>query len=991
MDTKTTQAPTSILSRLFNLKLKTQLTILLSLMVLGFAVAGFLGDRSFGRVLVNGEVYQEIVANKDLTADILPPPAYLLEAWQVSLEMAVIKSAPLRPLIDKGEQLTKDFETRTKVWKQSLQNPKMKDVLEKELIPTGEAFINIRDHEYIPAIQSGNADRIMVSLANLKAAYEKHRMAVDNLVVMAADDAKALEVSVPAKVQGVRYSTLGLVLGVVIFTLVAVFVVIGNVIRQLGGEAHEALSTAKNIAEGEFHAAKGISIDGVTNVIGALNLASETLIEIDREMARMEEEHLQGNIDVNIDISKFKGAYREMAIGINRMVANHIAVMKKSTTCINGLARGDFEVELEQFPGQLALVNEGVEGLRYNIKSLISDLRHMSEEHASGNISVMIDPSKFAGDYQLVAVGINEMVKEYIDENTTVIDCIAQFGNGDFSAKIKEFPGEKAFINKGVKKIGGNLKGLIESVNYVSAEHEKGEIDMNLRADMFKGDFSILANCVNKMMAGLLEMNEKSMAVVKSFGEGNFNAPLDKFPGKKGFINDTIEQVRSNLKALNEDAQMLAAAAHDGRVSVRADASRHLGDYRKIVEGMNETLDMIVTPIITVKSSADSINTAAKEIAQGNVDLSRRTEEQAASLERTASSMEELASTVKQNAENAKQANQLALTASEVAVKGGHVVGEVVSTMSAINESSRKIEDIITVINGIAFQTNILALNAAVEAARAGEQGRGFAVVAGEVRNLAQRSASAAKEIKELISDSVAKTTEGSKQVEQAGRTMEEIVNSVKHVTDIIGEISAASQEQSAGIDLVNDAIIKMDDVTQQNTALVEEAAAAAESLMEQADELLSSVSVFSIDNAVGNVKKSFKPITANYASSELSFMEAKQAHLKWKVRLVNYINGKSDEKLEASKVCRDDQCDLGKWIHGPAKRYVNSREYQALKSAHADFHASVGAIVESIDQGQVDDAKRLLGGDFYQCSNKTVKALDLMQQSVEGLDKNAA
>jgi len=323
--------------------------------------------------------------------------------------------------------------------------------------------------------------------------------------------------------------------------------------------------------------------------------------------------------------------------------------------------------------------------------------------------------------------------------------------------------------------------------------------------------------------------------------------------------------VRSNLKALNEDAQMLAAAAHDGRVSVRAEPSRHLGDYRKIVEGMNETLDMIVTPIITVKSSADSINTAAIEIAQGNVDLSRRTEEQASNLERTASSMEELASTVKQNAENAKQANQLALAASEVAIKGGHVVGEVVSTMSAINESSRKIEDIIAVINGIAFQTNILALNAAVEAARAGEQGRGFAVVAGEVRNLAQRSASAAKEIKELISDSVAKTTEGSKQVEQAGRTMEEIVTSVKHVTDIIGEISAASQEQSAGIDLVNDAIIKMDDVTQQNTALVEEAAAAAESLMEQADELLNSVSVFSIDNSVGNGKMSFRSIARNF------------------------------------------------------------------------------------------------------------------------------
>jgi methyl-accepting chemotaxis protein len=287
---------------------------------------------------------------------------------------------------------------------------------------------------------------------------------------------------------------------------------------------------------------------------------------------------------------------------------------------------------------------------------------------------------------------------------------------------------------------------------------------------------------------------------------------------------------------------MLASAANDGRVSVRADASAHQGDFRKIVEGVNETLEMIVGPIATVKTAVETINTAAKEISQGNADLSRRTEEQAASLEKTAASMEELSSTVKQNADNAKQANQLASAASGVAVKGGDVVAEVVTTMSDINSSAKKIEDIISVIDGIAFQTNILALNAAVEAARAGEQGRGFAVVAGEVRNLAP------KEIKELITDSVSKTAEGTRQVENAGSTMQEIVTSVKRVSDIIAEIAAASNEQSAGIEQVNDAIMKMDDMTQQNTALVEEAAAAAESMLEQADELMNAVSVFRLE-----------------------------------------------------------------------------------------------------------------------------------------------
>jgi aerotaxis receptor len=235
-----------------------------------------------------------------------------------------------------------------------------------------------------------------------------------------------------------------------------------------------------------------------------------------------------------------------------------------------------------------------------------------------------------------------------------------------------------------------------------------------------------------------------------------------------------------------------------------------------------------------VHTSMSTVNGAAGEIAAGNLDLSKRTEEQAASLEETASSMEELTSTVKQNAENARQANHLALGASSVAVKGGKVVGDVVGTMSSINESSRKIVDIISVIDGIAFQTNILALNAAVEAARAGEQGRGFAVVATEVRNLAQRSAAAAKEIKTLIGDSVEKVGVGTKLVDDAGKTMEEIVASVKRVTDIMSEITSASEEQSQGIEQVNQAITHMDQVTQQNAGLVEEAAAAAELLRSQ-------------------------------------------------------------------------------------------------------------------------------------------------------------
>ena len=270
----------------------------------------------------------------------------------------------------------------------------------------------------------------------------------------------------------------------------------------------------------------------------------------------------------------------------------------------------------------------------------------------------------------------------------------------------------------------------------------------------------------------------------------------------------------------------------------RDEAAQLLGDLKNMQS-------RLATIVGNVRQGANTIATASSQIAAGNQDLSSRTEQQASSLEETAASMEELTSTVKQNADNARQANQLAVSASNVAVRGGSVVSQVVQTMGAINTSSRKIVDIIGVIDGIAFQTNILALNAAVEAARAGEQGRGFAVVAAEVRNLAQRSAAAAKEIKTLIGDSVDKVEEGSRQVAEAGKTMDEIVDSVRRVTDIMAEIEAASREQTQGIEQINQAITQMDQVTQQNAALVEEAAAAAQSLQEQAGGLSQVVSVF--------------------------------------------------------------------------------------------------------------------------------------------------
>jgi methyl-accepting chemotaxis protein len=306
--------------------------------------------------------------------------------------------------------------------------------------------------------------------------------------------------------------------------------------------------------------------------------------------------------------------------------------------------------------------------------------------------------------------------------------------------------------------------------------------------------------------------------------------------------------VSRNLVNAASRAVAQAERIADGDLShpVQIDSHDEMG---KLLDALGKMQDKLRGIVAGVRQNAEGVATASAEISQGNNDLSGRTEEQASALEETAASMEELSSTVKQNADNARQANQLALSASTVAVSGGEVVNRVVSTMKGINDSSKRIADIIGTIDGIAFQTNILALNAAVEAARAGEQGRGFAVVAAEVRSLAQRSAEAAKEIKTLISTSVERVEQGTALVDQAGTTMQEVVSSIKRVTDIMGEISAASTEQSAGVAHVGEAVTQMDQATQQNAALVEESAAAAESLKVQARQLVDAVAVFKLSS----------------------------------------------------------------------------------------------------------------------------------------------
>lgn len=475
-----------------------------------------------------------------------------------------------------------------------------------------------------------------------------------------------------------------------------------------------------------------------------------------------------------------------------------------------------------------------------------------------------------------------------------VVDSLVRsaqgMAEGDLSAEA-EILGhdELATVSASFATVQDRLKSFIADMKHMADEHDKGDIDVVIDTAKFKGEYAVMAQGVNDMVNGHIAVKKKAMAVVKEFGEGNFDAPLEKFPGKKVFINDTIEQVRGNLKALIEDANMLAKAAVEGRLQTRADASRHKGDFHKIVQGVNNTLDAIVGPIAEVKrvltamsggcmtetidkqyagefdelkvavnttvdrlaqtiaqvrSAANALSSASEQVSSTAQSMSQGSSEQAASVEETSASVEQMSASINQNTENSKMTDGIAGKAAKEADEGGEAVRRTVTAMKSIAEK-------IGIIDDIAYQTNLLALNAAIEAARAGEHGKGFAVVAAEVRKLAERSQVAAQEIGEVAGSSV-------ELAEKAGKLLDEIVPSIKKTSDLVQEISAASEEQSSGATQINSAMDQLNKITQQSAASAEELAATAEELSGQAEQLQELMGFFKVDlgNAVESVGK---------------------------------------------------------------------------------------------------------------------------------------
>ncbi|MGA2963800.1 MAG: methyl-accepting chemotaxis protein [Candidatus Korobacteraceae bacterium] len=575
----------------------------------------------------------------------------------------------------------------------------------------------------------------------------------------------------------------------------------------------------------------------------SLNRCIDALSGLMREMARMSDAHIAGDIDVVLPEEKFEGAYRTVAHGVNEMVMGHIAVKKKAMACVAEFGKGNLDAELEKFPGKKAFINDNLEHLRSIIKKFMAEMVRMSDAHTAGDIDIVIPEEKFEGAYRTMAHGVNEMVMGHIAVKKKAMACVAEFGKGNFEAELEKFPGKKAFINDNLERLRANIKAFIAEMIRMSDAHTAGDIDIVIPEEKFEGAYRTMAHGVNEMVMGHIAVKKKAMACVAEFGKGNFEAPLERFPGKKAFINDTIEQVRRHLQALITDTDLLVKAALKGELSTRADAGKHGGDFRKIVGGVNATLDAVVGPLkdvaatldklaggdLTVqltgeyagdfKKLSDAVNTLAlqvrsaiqqignntKALVSAAEELNKVSQQMGASAEETAAqsnvvsaasgqvtnnvatvatAADEMGASIKEIAKNTAEATQVATTAVRTAEATNVTIGK-------LGQSSAEIGQVIKVITSIAQQTNLLALNATIEAARAGEAGKGFAVVANEVKELAKETAKATEDISRKI-EAIQNDTKGA--VEAIGQ----IGTVIGQINDIQTTIASAVEEQSA-------------------------------------------------------------------------------------------------------------------------------------------------------------------------------------------------
>ncbi len=546
------------------------------------------------------------------------------------------------------------------------------------------------------------------------------------------------------------------------------------------------------------------------------------------EIIKMHEAHNAGDIDAIMPVDMFDGDYRVIAEKVNDIVAGHISVKKKAMACIAEFSKGNFEAELEKFPGKKAFINENIELLRTNLKSLIADANMLAKAAVEGKLATRADASKHGGDFQKIVSGVNQTLDAFVGPINVTAEYVDRISKGDIPPKITDtYNGDFNEIKNNLNNCIDTMSGLLNEVGQVITAEADGELDKRANADLFVGGWKKLVLGINEIVTNIVNPLMVTADYVDRISKGDIPTKITaEYKGQYNIIKSNLNVL---IEAMN-DITKLAQDIADGNLTVTAKERSVQDELMRALADMVKKLTEIVND---VKGAADNVASGAQQMSSSSQQMSQGATEQAASAEEVSSSMEQMVSNIRQNADNAQQTEKIALKAAQDAREGGKAVTE---TVSAMKEIAAKI----SIIEEIARQTNLLALNAAIEAARAGEHGKGFAVVATEVRKLAERSQTAAAEINKLSSSSV-------EVAEKAGEMLTKIVPEIQRTAELVSEINAASNEQNAGAEQINQAIQQLDKVIQQNASATEEMASTTEELSSQAEQLQDSISFFKV------------------------------------------------------------------------------------------------------------------------------------------------